>query len=216
LSPIKKLKKHVTSKSWSDQRKSKLNQFVIQKKSGLCVDCSKSFIPAAMHFDHRPGEIKIRHIRGLIDRAVSFEIIQTEIAKCDLVCVGCHRIRTASRMVRSDRYSCKDHDGFSFGCRMCGIADRRRIRSASLRELCHNMKFDKPCCDCGNFFIPLLMDWDHRPGETKVFDISSAVSGGWSLNRINAEITKCDLVCCWCHVIRTVFRRDKGVLSKTG
>jgi hypothetical protein len=74
----------------------------------------------------------------------------------------------------------------------------------------------RPCEDCDGVFVPLLMDWDHRPEEEKMFDISSAVSGGWRLDRIKAEIEKCSLVCCWCHVSRTMARREGGVLSRTG
>lgn len=59
-----------------------------------------------------------------------------------------------------------------------------------------------PCMDCGKFFPPVCMDFDHRPGTEKKFNIS----GGACLRRAEAfqdEIMKCDLVCANCHRIRT-------------
>lgn len=32
-----------------------------------------------------------------------------------------------------------------------------------------------PCMDCGNIFHPAAMQWDHRPGEEKVGNISELV-----------------------------------------
>jgi hypothetical protein len=49
------------------------------------------------------------------------------------------------------------------------------------------------------------MDFDHREGETKLFNLSSAwVRGG--LSKIKEEIAKCDVVCANCHRLRT-YRR---------
>lgn len=53
------------------------------------------------------------------------------------------------------------------------------------------------------------MDWDHRPGTVKSFDIGSAVAKlGIGLARLLEEIAKCDLVCSNCHRIRTHLRRE--------
>lgn len=198
------------------RQQERLESIVCRLKSGLCGDCSRSFRSEAMHFDHRPDEVKVFHISALVYRACSVEKLLLEIGKCDLVCVGCHRARTASRVIRMDRYSCKSHPAHVVSCRMCGIADRRRTRSSVLRRKVSDLKKDRPCSDCGTSFDPLLMDWDHRPEETKLIDIASAVSGGWRFDKIEAEMSKCDLVCCWCHVERTSSRQEGGVLSRTG
>ena len=60
-----------------------------------CVDCGYNARPAALQFDHRPGEQKL----GIISRLSSrpWEIVALEMAKCDVVCANCHSIRTASR-----------------------------------------------------------------------------------------------------------------------
>jgi hypothetical protein len=48
------------------------------------------------------------------------------------------------------------------------------------------------------------MDFDHRDGETKLFNIGNATN--FDRQRILAEIHKCDLVCANCHRIRTQLR----------
>lgn len=77
------------------KRKSKRTRALLLKhlKSVPCEDCGLVFPPEAMDFDHRPGEVKvdncskIRNLRALAE----------EIAKCDVVCACCHRIRTQKR-----------------------------------------------------------------------------------------------------------------------
>jgi hypothetical protein len=62
-----------------------------------CEDCGHWFTWCAMDFDHRPGEVKERTIASFGGyRASSKNIarVEKEIAKCDLICSNCHRIRT--------------------------------------------------------------------------------------------------------------------------
>lgn len=58
-----------------------------------------------------------------------------------------------------------------------------------------------PCMDCGQCFIPWAMEFDHRPGEKKLFAISE--KSGQSITKLQAEIAKCDLVCANCHRVRS-------------
>ena len=67
------------------------------KLASGCVDCGiKSEWPQIYDFDHRPGETKGATIALLI-RTSTIAAIDAEIAKCDIVCANCHRIRTAQR-----------------------------------------------------------------------------------------------------------------------
>jgi len=50
-----------------------------------------------MDFDHLPGEDKVKYISKMVARSWSLAKIDAEIAKCELVCANCHRIRTARR-----------------------------------------------------------------------------------------------------------------------
>jgi len=59
----------------------------------------------------------------------------------------------------------------------------------------------KPCADCGESYPPYVMDFDHR-GD-KEFAIGSVRASSMSIERLQLEIVKCDVVCSNCHRIRT-------------
>ena len=48
-----------------------------------------------MQWDHLPGRVKLGDVSALC--ALPREVILAEIAKCELVCVNCHTMRTAVR-----------------------------------------------------------------------------------------------------------------------
>lgn len=74
----------------------RLQGIVNDLKRKPCVDCGGEFPPVAMDFDHRDGEQKIGNISLLVNQG-SEHALMKEIAKCDLVCSNCHRVRTAIR-----------------------------------------------------------------------------------------------------------------------
>lgn len=195
--------RHVLSRQ-RKKRRIILKNYTSSLKVGSCIDCGGNYISEAMHFDHRPGEKKIRSISQLIDRVVSLETIKTEISKCDLVCVGCHRLRTAFRIEKKLVYSCSLHRVFDPKCRNCDRRERTRKRITDRRALVDTFKLG-PCIDCGLIFKPVLMDLDHC--YDKELDLSTACGSSWSEEKILNEIKKCELVCCWCHVSRTIDRR---------
>jgi len=67
---------------------------VDQLKAEPCVDCGRTFPPAAMDFDHVRG-VKVANISQML-RSPRAEL-DAEIAKCELVCATCHRLRGATR-----------------------------------------------------------------------------------------------------------------------
>lgn len=66
-------------------------------KDAPCTDCKQKFPPIVMDFDHLPHSRKTSGIARLIRNTHSMERIIEEIAKCELVCANCHRIRTSAR-----------------------------------------------------------------------------------------------------------------------
>ena len=66
------------------------------KTSRACADCRKKYPHFVMDFDHARGEKKFNISSGV--HKCSMEELQIEIAKCDLVCANCHRIRTHMRL----------------------------------------------------------------------------------------------------------------------
>lgn len=66
------------------------------KRDKPCLDCGVSYPPAVMEFDHRPDTVK-RFGIGTVRGQTSFSTVRAEMAKCDLVCANCHRMRTEVR-----------------------------------------------------------------------------------------------------------------------
>ncbi len=66
-------------------------------KSRPCMDCGRRFPPQVMDFDHVRG-VKVLNVSKFASRKLSLERLLEEVAKCDLVCANCHRIRTARRL----------------------------------------------------------------------------------------------------------------------
>jgi len=78
---------------------------------------------------------------------------------------------------------------------------------ARLQQIVRTAK-DCPCKDCGERYPPYVMDFDHREGETKLFNIADRGSRSWmSVADLENEIAKCDVVCANCHRERTHQRR---------
>src|SRR3954469_2486289 len=60
-------------------------------KNVPCADCGGRFPPCVMDFDHVRGD-KLFHI-GSYGEACAPQKLKAEIAKCEVVCANCHRIR---------------------------------------------------------------------------------------------------------------------------
>lgn len=70
------------------------------KTSRGCTDCGYSGHPAALDFDHLPGFLKTGLISAMVRSRGSRQTlvrVLAEIAKCEVVCANCHRIRTVNR-----------------------------------------------------------------------------------------------------------------------
>lgn len=64
-------------------------------KAVPCYDCGNQFPPVCMDFDHVRG----RKRSGVSQMTqLSDEIFYAEVAKCEVVCANCHRIRTCKHL----------------------------------------------------------------------------------------------------------------------
>ncbi len=68
-------------------------ELLARAKNAPCADCGQFFPACVMDFDHRDPAQKVGHV-GRMKFTASPEELEAEIAKCDLVCANCHRIRT--------------------------------------------------------------------------------------------------------------------------
>jgi hypothetical protein len=124
---------------------------------------------------------------------MSTKRLLAEVAKCDIVCVNCHRVRTRNRELRRPRKASRSP------AQMRAQA-RWDAQAAILNEF-----RDMPCVDCGSRFHPCALDFDHREPSTKLFTVTRMV-GRAATDVILAEVAKCDIVCANCHRVRTTAR----------
>jgi hypothetical protein len=114
------------------------------------------------------------------------------------------------------------HDTFANGrdkrghCNICQrVMDncKRKKTRDKIRKFLDTLKI-KPCFDCNKSYPPYVMDFDHRPGEVKSFEINKFANVSSmkieNLNLLYKEIDKCDLVCANCHRERTHKRQYKA------
>jgi len=71
-----------------------------RKSEKPCMDCQQWYPYFMMDFDHRPDENKSKNVSHINEFSTVAELDE-EIAKCDLVCSNCHRLRTWQR-IRTD------------------------------------------------------------------------------------------------------------------
>jgi hypothetical protein len=87
------------SKSSVRKQKEYLSRYLKEiKEKNPCMDCKIWYPYYVMDFDHVRGR-KHKNVSELID-SLSKKKIDEEIAKCEVVCSNCHRIRTHNRRVK--------------------------------------------------------------------------------------------------------------------
>jgi hypothetical protein len=171
-------------------------RLVRELRARPCSDCSGTFEPHQMDFDHRPGTVKLFRLTSGASMLRSASALRDEAAKCDVVCANCHRIRTWKRQLAigmptngSSRYIDRKRKNWRVQARML-----ERLRAA-------------PCMDCGLRFPPCAMDFDHRDPGSKRAAVSRLI-GRAGTTRILDEVAACDIVCANCHRLRTFRRRS--------
>jgi hypothetical protein len=80
-----------------ERYRAKICARITAAKSMPCADCGGRFPEECMDFDHVRGTkvAGIARLRG--SRPSCWKKIEAEIAKCELVCANCHRIRSKQR-----------------------------------------------------------------------------------------------------------------------
>lgn len=149
-----------------------------------CVDCGQTDM-RLLEFDHVIGK-KYRGIANLLSWGFNWQVIEAEIAKCEIRCANCHRIKT----VEHDRGGRSSHP-------------LREPRKKTFR-LVYDYLLSHPCVDCGCSDIRVL-EFDHVYGE-KIDAVSHMLSQSCGWPRIMSEIAKCEVRCANCHRIKTYER----------
>jgi len=88
----KRMHKKTAQRSYKYIREEKLNK--------SCSKCGKIYPQCVMDFNHLQLNTKVANISKLYEKKISR--IQTEIAKCELICANCHRDETFTRETEID------------------------------------------------------------------------------------------------------------------
>jgi hypothetical protein len=152
-----------------------------------CSDCGEGDV-RILEFDH--FEAKRENVTTLMRAGTSVTALQREIGKCTIVCVNCHRVRTAARGAswRLDPATLDSDPQFTIG-------ERRNM--IYLRELLMGSR----CIDCGDSRL-VVLEFDHV--GTKTGNVTELARRGCRLRRLEAEVASCEIRCANCHRLRTL------------
>lgn len=78
-----------------------LEELHLYKEKHGCADCRNHYPHYVLEFDHRPEETKIDVVYRVL-RSYGPQAAWDEVAKCDVVCANCHKIRTYEREQEDD------------------------------------------------------------------------------------------------------------------
>src|ERR1017187_1622043 len=98
--PSKSAKQHRIEYDKEARHSKKVNrrEYIQQLKSVPCKDCGKTFPWYCMDHDHVPERGKREFlISHWVSRQMKWDKLEKELAKCDIICAICHRVRTRKR-----------------------------------------------------------------------------------------------------------------------
>lgn len=83
------------------RRAARAVEVIRSAKDGPCLDCARRFPACAMDFDHVGA--KRMAVSAMVRMKPTVSSLMREIAKCELVCANCHRVRTHARKTFLER-----------------------------------------------------------------------------------------------------------------
>ena len=84
------------------------------------------------------------------------------------------------------------------------VKERKDAARQVAREFAYNYLLNHPCEECGESDVRVL-EFHHTTGKDMA--VAAMVSAGYSVDRIQAEINKCTILCANCHRKLTVEER---------
>lgn len=92
----------------------------------------------------------------------------------------------------------------NYSDKLASVTRWNKIRDIALRKYIWNYKLGHPCATCGEA-DPIVLEFDHRDRKQKLFAISRMRFR--TIEKLKAEIAKCDVRCANCHRRRTFIQR---------
>lgn len=155
-------------------------------RSSQCADCGITDT-TVLEFDHRGA--KSAAVSALLAQACSLTRLKDEIAKCEVVCVNCHRRRTA-----------RDHGWRRARTDWRGAAARHAPRERRNIDHLYGVLEDRGCSDCGERDL-VVLDFDHVGAKSGL--VTRLAREGASRATLERELAECVVRCGNCHRRRT-------------
>jgi hypothetical protein len=172
-----------------DRRRAEAREYVLdQLRSGSCLDCGRAD-PLVLEFDHVEG--KTSDVGKLVREGYRLSRVKAEVERCEVVCVNCHRRRTAARAA-TWRTEPDRADGID-----------RPLRRRNLLFVLDHLRRTS-CADCGETDL-IVLDFDHigaKRGSVMVLALNEH-----SIGSLEREIAACEVRCANCHRRRTIQRQ---------
>jgi hypothetical protein len=180
------------------ERRERVDNFRANFKTNVpCLDCGKIYDAQCMDYDHVPGRgRKIASISRMVLNDYSQDELLAEIAKCDLVCLLCHNIRTRDRFIeKRDGTDIKYHP-------------QRQKNINIINEF-----KSRPCVICNVQYDLCNMRIDHIDPYNKLWDVCKLKGDNTAI--LLAEIAKCQVVCALCHRLKSLGDQRLGLYPKS-
>jgi len=172
-----------------DARRERAHEHVLERlRKSSCADCGESN-PRVLEFDHVGA--KTFEVGALVGRSTRIDLIDAEIANCEVVCCNCHRRRTYLRRGTTRTRESAER-----------IKDWRIRRN--LEWLYSYLSMSK-CVDCG-IADPLVLEFDHIAMKRK--NVMTMAWEGYGQDTIQIEMNKCEIRCASCHRLKTSAERN--------
>lgn len=86
---------------------------------------------------------------------------------------------------------------YRYRCIQC-YSKFKQIRKHKVKDEFLNFKKTLKCAECGNNDFRVL-DFDHIDRSTKEFNVADGIQGGFSIEKLMNEVSKCQVLCANCH-----------------
>lgn len=130
------------------------------------------------------------NIKRLRQQGLSYNAISEQLG-CSKGTVSYHLGTSQKAKARSRRLLRKDK-----------INKLQQSKRAYLQELAQRYKRKCGCRICG-IKNPIVLQFDHIDPTTKISTVSQMITDRHNIERIKAEIRKCQILCANCHLIKT-------------
>lgn len=179
------------------QRAFEIKTLIHEIKNMPCIDCLEYYSSYVMDFDHIDPKTKKGNVSKMAGKTHKIEDIIDEMNKCEIRCANCHRDKTHFEQLRIKN----DND-------VCEAILRRRKKQDYVNQI-----KSISCMDCLKQYNYWQMDLDHREPANKLMTICEMIRRNFAMNKIIAEVAKCDPICANCHRERTYIQQQQKMLN---